>query len=150
MLLTLLLMSWTYGRNFFSRLHTIKHRQPTITTLIQRKYQYSAAMDQLPALGKSIQNIVQPTFKIYDPLLKANAETIRSVKKETFTYGSHERPQLDVYSPPTPSRINGRHPILMFEYGGGLIQGARTLPPFDGLVHANVGAFFALKFGYTV
>ena len=107
-------------------------------------------MDQLPALGKSIQQIVLPTFKIYQPLLEQNAETIRSVKKETFTYGSHERQQLDVYSPPKPSIINGRKPVLMFEYGGGLVNGARTLPPFGDLVHANVGAFFALKFGYTV
>ncbi|KAK5116578.1 hypothetical protein LTR85_009203 [Meristemomyces frigidus] len=109
-------------------------------------------MDKLPALGKRIQNIVLPTFNIYAPLIRANAETIRSVKKETFTYGPHERQQLDVYSPPSPTLINGRKPVVMFEYGGGLIQGARTLPPpmFEGLVHANVGAFFALKFGYTV
>ncbi|KAK5138471.1 hypothetical protein LTR08_000057 [Meristemomyces frigidus] len=107
-------------------------------------------MDQLPPLGKSIQDIVLPTFKIYDPLIRANAETIRSVNRETFKYGTHERQQLDVYTPPNPSVINGRKPILMFEYGGGLVQGARTLPMFDGLVHANVGAFFALKFGYTV
>ncbi|KAK4544586.1 hypothetical protein LTR36_004158 [Oleoguttula mirabilis] len=109
-------------------------------------------MDQLPPLGTSIQAIVPPTFAIYAPLLRANAATIRSVAKETFAYGPHERQQLDVYSPPHPSLINGRKPVLMFEYGGGLIQGARTLPPpiFDGLVHANVGAFFALQCGYTV
>lgn len=109
-------------------------------------------MDQLPALGKSIQNIVLPTFNIYAPLIRANASTIRSVKKETFAYGSHERQQLDIYHPPTPNLINGRKPVLMFEYGGGLIQGAKVLPPpmFEGLVHANVAAFFAQKFGYTV
>lgn len=107
-------------------------------------------MDQLPPLGKAIQGIVGPTFKIYEPLIRHNAEAIRSVKKETFAYGSHERQQLDVYSPPQPSISNGRKPVLMFEYGGGLVQGHKTLPGFDGLVHANVGAFFSLKFGYTV
>ncbi|GAB7358409.1 hypothetical protein MBLNU230_g2476t1 [Neophaeotheca triangularis] len=107
-------------------------------------------MDQLPALGKSIMDIVMPTFQTYRPLLEKNAETIRSVKKETFTYGPHPRHQLDIYSPPKPALINGRRPVLMFFYGGGLVNGARTLPPFGDLVHANVGAFFALQFGYTV
>jgi len=108
-------------------------------------------MDKLPQLGKQIDQIVQPTFKIYDSLLRKNADTIRSVKKETFQYGSHDRQQLDVYSPPTPNTINGRRPVLMFEYGGGLVQGHKTLPMIaDGLAHANVGAFFALQHGYTV
>ncbi|KAI4122517.1 MAG: hypothetical protein LQ338_005786 [Usnochroma carphineum] len=91
-----------------------------------------------------------PTFKLYDPLLRANVDTIRSVKRETFSYGPLERQQLDIYSPPEPSIVCGRRPLLMFEYGGGLVQGHRTLPMFDGLVHANLGAFFALRFGYTV
>jgi acetyl esterase/lipase len=108
-------------------------------------------MEQLPAFGKSIQDIVMPTFKLYAPLLQRNASTIKSVRRETFNYGPHERQQLDVYSPPATGIKSGRKPVLVFEYGGGLIQGAKTLPAFpDGLVHANVGAFFALKFGYTV
>ncbi|KAK3074770.1 hypothetical protein LTR53_002502 [Teratosphaeriaceae sp. CCFEE 6253] len=108
-------------------------------------------MDQLPALGKSIEQIVGPTFKIYAPLLQQNAAKIKSVKRETFAYGPHERQQLDVYHPPKPSLINGRRPVLVFEYGGGLVQGAKSLPAIpDDLVHANVGAFFALNFGYTV
>lgn len=107
-------------------------------------------MEQLPPLGKSIGDIVQPTFKIYRPLLEANAQTINSVEKSTHQYGLHERHKLDIYTPPAPKLINGRKPVLMFLYGGGLVNGARTLPPFGDLVHANVGAFFALKFGYTV
>jgi acetyl esterase/lipase len=40
----------------------------------------------------------------------------------------------------------------MFFYGGGFVQGHRTLPipTLDGLVHANVASFFARNFGYTV
>lgn len=111
---------------------------------------YKIVMDRLPAFGKSIQDVVVPTFQTYAPLLQQNASTIRSVKKETFQYGPHERQQLDIYTPPTPAIINGRKPVLMFEYGGGLVNGARTLPIADELAHANVGAFFALRFGYTV
>lgn len=107
-------------------------------------------MDELPALGKIMPDIIGPTFKIFARLLQRNAETIRSVKKETFAYGAHERQQLDVYSPPEPRLVNGRKTVLVFEYGGGLVNGARTLPIADGLCHQNVGAFFALKYGYYV
>ncbi|KAK3671568.1 hypothetical protein LTR78_008490 [Recurvomyces mirabilis] len=108
-------------------------------------------MDQLPPLGKSIQDIVLPTFKIYSPLLQINADFIRSCRRATFTYGDHERQKLDVYFAPEPAVINGRRPVLMFEYGGGLVQGSKSLPAFpDDLVHANVGAYFALKHGYSV
>ncbi|CAJ2512196.1 Uu.00g052110.m01.CDS01 [Anthostomella pinea] len=108
-------------------------------------------MDQLPAFGKKIEEIVMPTMKAYAPLLQRNADFIKSVKKETFTYGSHERQQLDVYSPLEAKITNGRRPVLMFEYGGGFVNGAKTLMPMpDGLVHANIGAFFANHFGYTV
>ncbi|KAK5729209.1 hypothetical protein LTR15_002351 [Elasticomyces elasticus] len=108
-------------------------------------------MDQLPKFGKAIQDIVGPTFALYTPLLQQNEAIIKSVQRETFSYGSHERQKLDVYTSPAPSIVNGRHPVLMLEYGGGLIRGSRNLPMFgDHLVHANVGSFFALKYGYTV
>ncbi|RMY02750.1 hypothetical protein D0868_07816 [Hortaea werneckii] len=109
-----------------------------------------AGMDQLPAFGKAIQDIVLPTFQTYKPLLEKNAEFIRSASKETFQYGSHERQYLDVYYPPKPSIVNGRRPVLLFEYGGGLVQGAKSIAPLNGLCYANLGAFFALQFGYTV
>lgn len=109
------------------------------------------ALSQLPPLGTAIQQIVRPTFELYAPLILKNADAITSVKKETFRYGQHERQQLDVYYPPSPTLIKGRKPVLMFEYGGGLVNGDRTLAAFpDGLVHANVAAFFASNFGYTV
>jgi hypothetical protein len=108
-------------------------------------------MDQLPALGTSIQDIVLPTFKIYAALLPKNAETILSVRKETFSYGPLERQQLDIYHPPKPTIVNGRKAVLLFEYGGGFHQGAKTLPVVpNGLCYANLAAFFALKYGYTV
>ncbi|KAK5112337.1 hypothetical protein LTR62_004300 [Meristemomyces frigidus] len=108
-------------------------------------------MDHLPALGTSIEKIVLPTFKAYTPLLQANAAFIKSCRRATFTYGPHERQKYDVYFAPSPAVINGRRPVLMFEYGGGLVQGGKSLPVFpDDLVHANVGAYFGLKHGYSV
>lgn len=107
-------------------------------------------MDQLPPLGKAIQDIVLPTLKIYDPLLRKNADAIRSIKKETHLYGSSERQQLDVYHAPKPSLINGRRAVLIFLYGGGLINGHKVLPGYaDELCHANIAAFFASKYGYS-
>lgn len=108
-------------------------------------------MDQLPPLGKAIQSIVLPTLKIYDPLLRKNADIIRSVKKETHSYGPSPRQQLDAYQSPSPRLINGRRPVLVFLYGGGLVNGHKTLPGYaDDLCHANIAAFFALKHGYGV
>ncbi|KAL8791885.1 MAG: hypothetical protein Q9195_005547 [Heterodermia aff. obscurata] len=107
-------------------------------------------MENLRSLGTSIQDVMIPTFQIYDPLLRTNAAEIRSVKRESFSYGPLERQNIDIYSPPEPSIVHGRRPVLLFEYGDGLVNSHKTLPLFDGLVHANVGAFFALRFGYTV
>lgn len=105
-------------------------------------------MDQLPPLGKAIGDIVKPTLGIYAPLLTKNAETIRSVPKETHSYGPTERQQLDIYTPANPSLINGRKAVLVFIYGGGFVNGQKTFPGF--LAHANIASFFALKYGYTV
>ncbi|TKA82667.1 hypothetical protein B0A55_01471 [Friedmanniomyces simplex] len=108
-------------------------------------------MDQLPALGRSLENVMGPTFQIYAPLLQQNTQTIKSVTRETFAYGPYDRQQLDIYHAPHPRIVNGRRPILLFEYGGGLVRGGKSLPIFpDDLVYANVGAFFALECGYTV
>ncbi|KAK1065825.1 hypothetical protein LTR74_007706 [Friedmanniomyces endolithicus] len=92
-------------------------------------------MDQLPAHGKNLPGVLLPTFKAYAPLLQSQASTIKSVKRETFAYGPHDRQQLDIYHAPQPAIVNGRRPVLLFEYGGGLTQG---------------GAFFALNPGYMV
>ncbi|KAK1819822.1 hypothetical protein LTR12_005697 [Friedmanniomyces endolithicus] len=108
-------------------------------------------MDQLPAHGKNLPGVLLPTFKAYAPLLQSQASTIKSVKRETFAYGPHERQQLDIYHAPQPAIVNGRRPVLLFEYGGGLTQGAKSLPVFPGdLAYANLSAFFALNPGYMV
>lgn len=108
-------------------------------------------MDHLPALGTAVGDIIKPTLALYDPLLRQNAEKIRSVHMQTYSYGSHERQKLDVYSPPRTILHNGRKPVLIFLYGGGLVAGHKTLQGYaDGLCHANIASFFALKYGYMV
>ncbi|KAK5080040.1 hypothetical protein LTR70_008964 [Exophiala xenobiotica] len=109
-------------------------------------------MDQIQQLPRSIGSSVMPTMKAYEPLLRANATAIRSTKFETCAYGSHPRQTLDVYYPTKrrrPSVSSGNVPVLIFLHGGGLVVGSKTLPLADGLAHANVGHFFADKFGYT-
>jgi len=108
-------------------------------------------MEQLPPLGKAIGQIAGPTFGIYAGLLKANAATIKSTKCEEFSYGPQDRQKLDVYYPSSPSKTNERRPVLIFCYGGGLVRGSKTLKGIaDDSVHANIGSFFAQKYGYTV
>lgn len=107
-------------------------------------------MDSLPALGRNIQDIAGPTFKAYEPLLLANARKIRSVPKVTFPYGQHERQKLDMYYATNTPRDGRRHTVLLFAYGGGLVVGDRTLQVADGLVHANLAAFFVQHYGYSV
>jgi acetyl esterase/lipase len=109
-------------------------------------------MAHLQKLGTSVSDQIFPTFAHYAPLLRANASTIRSIPCSTFTYGPSPRHQLDVYTAPNPNITGSRHSVLLFFYGGGFVQGHRTLPlpALDGLVHANVASFFARNYGYTV
>lgn len=108
-------------------------------------------MDQLPSLGKGISQIVGPTFKIYNSILQDQAAKIKSTPRKTFTYGSDPRQNLDVYYPASAdTNLSGR-PILVFLYGGGLINGSKILPVVgNGLVYANLGHYFAEKHGYVV
>ncbi|TFK52043.1 alpha/beta-hydrolase [Heliocybe sulcata] len=43
------------------------------------------------------------------------------------------------------SPVSSKPPILLFFYGGGFTHGARIWHPNRDLIHANLGAFFALK-----
>lgn len=111
-------------------------------------------MEGLRSLSRNIGKSVQPTTKIYAPLLLKNASAIRSTKCETFTYGGHTRQKLDVYYPSRMQRqqspASKNVPVLIYLHGGGLVVGSKNLPGFaDGLVYANLGHFFAEKLGYT-
>jgi len=100
-------------------------------------------MDHLPALGTDIGQNAIPTFKTYAPLLGAASPTF--FQPSTYHYSSDNnitRHELDVYLPETP----GKHPVMVFVHGGGLIKGDKQMP-FRG-AHQNVGTFFA-KRGYT-
>lgn len=111
-------------------------------------------MEKLGDIPRKIGPSVPLTMAVYEPLLKANADAIRSTRRETFTYGNHERQTLDVYYPAKtqkrrPSIYSSNAPVLVFVHGGGLVAGSKTLPLADGLVYANLGHFFAEKLGYT-
>lgn len=109
-------------------------------------------MDQLKHLPRAIGPSVIPTMEVYEPLLLANATAIRSTKFQSFTYGSHPRQTLDVYYPSQPGRpsvSSANTPVLIFLHGGGFTGGSKTLPLADGLIHANMGHFYAKKLGYT-
>jgi acetyl esterase/lipase len=110
-------------------------------------------MDQLPPLGRIIPLVVGPTGEIYGPILVANsASAINATTRETHSYGSHPRQQLDVYKPSStaPKPPAGKlRPVFVFVYGGGFVNGDKVLARMpEGLVYKNVGYFFAEKLGF--
>ncbi|KAI0484606.1 Alpha/Beta hydrolase protein [Xylariaceae sp. FL0804] len=112
-------------------------------------------MDQLPAFGRGIGEILQPTFGAYAGLLTANADAIRSTLRDTYRYGPHPRQELDVYYPipdPDPFAVDAAKPVLVWLYGGGFVGGDKQYPASyaDGLILANVGHYFAARYGFTV
>lgn len=105
-------------------------------------------MDIIGTLGTGIAEVVGPTYQAYSTLLQKpeTKAAIKSIKRETFSYGPHERQSLDLYSPPdAPIHLSQRpRPLLIFAYGGGFASGDKILDGIEGgLVYANVGAFFA-------
>ncbi|KAJ8457760.1 hypothetical protein ONZ45_g18187 [Pleurotus djamor] len=106
-------------------------------------------MDAISQLQETeIAKVLVPTVIAFAPLLEAKRSLIQSIPKETYTYGSTERHQLDVYYPNLSTTSTA--PILFFIYGGGFTAGERTLPPPADLAYANVAAYFALQGFITV
>lgn len=108
-------------------------------------------MDKLPALGTAISQVLMPTYQVYMPLLLKQADNIKLTKRESFTYGSHPRQQLDVYTPVANAALQTQNTVFVFLYGGGLVRGDKINPNApQGLVYANVGHFFAEALGCKV
>ncbi len=110
-------------------------------------------MEVIASLGDGIAEIVGPTFEAYGEILQRaeNKAAIKSVQKETHSYGPHERHKLDQYIPPSkaPTHPEGGRPVLVFTYGGAFVMGDRTLDAVKGeLVYANLASFFASTFGF--
>lgn len=95
-----------------------------------------------------------PTFQAYGDLLRRpeSASKIQAGKRETFSYGSHERQKLDLYTPsehaPKPTSKKLR-PVVVFVYGGAFVSGDRILEAIpDDLAYKNLGYFFAEQLGF--
>ncbi|KAK8072100.1 hypothetical protein PG996_005448 [Apiospora saccharicola] len=110
-------------------------------------------MDQLPAFGRAIFQVVGPTFEAYSPLLLARESDIRSTRSEEYSFGPHERQTLDVYYPSeeTATKQKARpQKVLVFVHGGGFVHNSkRNEEHTGGLTYGNVAHFFAARFGYT-
>lgn len=106
-------------------------------------------MDQLPALGTAIGQIVGPTFQVYTPLLAKQTDRIKSTKCNTYVYGPHSRQKFDLYTPSASSKlaVANENSVLVFLYGGGFIRGDKAL---NDLVYANLGHYFAENLGIKV
>ncbi|KAK8043661.1 hypothetical protein PG993_006091 [Apiospora rasikravindrae] len=109
-------------------------------------------MDQLPALGRAIFQVVGPTVQAYAPLLLARESEIRSTRREEYSFGPHERQTLDVYYPSEETIAQkGPKKVLVFVHGGGFVANSkRNEEHSGGLTYGNLAHFFAARFGYTV
>lgn len=106
-------------------------------------------MDQLQQLGTDIGSVVGPTFQTYAPLLVAQQDEIKSLKKEEHSYGPHSRQKLDIYY--ATEVKHSPQQVLVFFYGGGLVNGNKSDPQYaNGTTFANLAYFFVKQFGFTV
>ncbi|KAI4861384.1 alpha/beta-hydrolase [Hypoxylon rubiginosum] len=109
-------------------------------------------MDKLKPLGRSIDDVLLPTFAAYAQFIIDKENEIRSTRRETHHYGFTPRHQLDIYypdkEPVAPFRAK---PVLVFLYGGGFVGGDKVNQGFaHSLVFGNLGHFFASHYGFTV
>jgi len=108
-------------------------------------------MDALSGLGTAIGEIVLPTYKAYKPLLLQNADKIRSTARQSYSYGPHQRQELDCYIPSVKATGDLKNSVLVFLYGGGLVRGDKVNLSFgEGLTYTNVGHYFAEDLGIPV
>ncbi|KAI2468452.1 alpha/beta-hydrolase [Annulohypoxylon bovei var. microspora] len=109
-------------------------------------------MDKLRPLGRTIDNVLLPTFAVYAPLLIAKEREIRSTRHDTHKYGPTPRHYLDVYYPEkAPTEPFRAKPVLIFLYGGGFVGGDKVNEQYaHSLVFGNLGHFFASRYGITV
>ncbi|KAI1403275.1 alpha/beta-hydrolase [Hypoxylon fuscum] len=109
-------------------------------------------MDKLRPLGRSIDDVLLPTFAAYAQFILAKEKDIRSTRRETHKYGFAPRHQLDVYYPDKePTAPFRAKPVLVFLYGGGFVGGDKVNEGFaHSLVFGNIGHYFASHFGFTV
>ncbi|KAF5026581.1 hypothetical protein F66182_1307 [Fusarium sp. NRRL 66182] len=110
-------------------------------------------MDQIASLSHlELYDQVEPTGKICASLITPRAHLIKATKRDVYSYGPHERHELDLYtpSPETPNPAGtGNRPLIMFLYGGGFASGDKIFDLFpDDLVYTNLGSFFADVLGY--
>ncbi|KAF5605827.1 isoprenylcysteine alpha-carbonyl methylesterase ICMEL2 [Fusarium pseudoanthophilum] len=103
-------------------------------------------MDQLTSVPNSIAESIEPTLKIYLPLLNKNSTAIKSTSRKTFSYGPNPRHNLDIYYP-NNNPTGAGCPVFIYTYGGGFTRGDRASE--DHLLYRNLGHFFAEKCGFV-
>jgi acetyl esterase/lipase len=106
-------------------------------------------MEALKDIPTSLPAAVAPTYKVLLPHLIANKDVFAKQydRRETYSYGSDPRQELDVYY---PHSVNDSTPVLLFLYGGGFFMGDKRSKQHPELMYANLGAFFCDKGFITV
>jgi len=103
------------------------------------------AMQTIAEMGAlQLQPSMEPTMKLFIPLQMARSAELGRHPPKEYSYGPLPRQKLDVY---LPTLTSGKAPIIMFLYGGALIQGNKRN---NAVIYANVGRFFAEQGFVTV
>jgi len=106
-------------------------------------------MEALKDIPTSLPAAVAPTYKVLLPYLVANKAAFAKQydRRETHSYGSDPRQELDVYY---PHSVNDTTPVLLFLYGGGFFMGDKRNAQHPELMYANLGGYFCEQGFITV
>jgi alpha/beta superfamily hydrolase len=106
-------------------------------------------MEAIRSIPTSLPEGIAPTYAALLPNLIANESKIQSQydHRETHSYGSDPRQELDIYYPHT---YDDNTPVLIFLFGGGFFMGDKQHPQFPNLIYANLGAYFCDKGFITI
>jgi acetyl esterase/lipase len=106
-------------------------------------------MDIVKTITSKLPEGIAPTYKALLPHLIANQEAIKGqyARRETHSYSSDPRQDLDVYY---PDHYDDSTPVLVFLFGGGFFSGNKQSPPNPDLIYANLGGFFCEKGFITI
>lgn len=93
--------------------------------------------DKIAELGSAPPPVLIRTFRpLYQYELEETASHQNLIVRKDVAYGQYDQNRLDVISPREP---HVARPVVIFLHGGGFSAGDKS----DGLIHDNVGRYFA-------
>jgi triacylglycerol lipase len=92
------------------------------------------------ALGKQWNGEINAATTTLYAALQRQADRAGLRMESDVAYGAHALQTLDVTWPEAP---DDRRPVVVYLHGGGFVRGDKSSAAADGLIYANIAAFFA-------